>query len=639
MGKLAGKLAGKPALAQIETDVIGMLLSEERLQTLLGMTRDGIVVTDCHGIVRFANHAAQAMLDAAGGNLLGTQFGYYSKIGEPVEIEIAGSKGTRSMVELRCTTIDWEGEAAYLTTLHDITERKFAEQAINKAQNELDSVVEARTLELQQSHDTLARDIVTRKRLEQDLRAREARQHTQQTVLLELVSNKNLVHASLENALVVITQAAARALNVAQVSIWFCNQDHSEIHCQDMYQRNRRCHTNGSSLKAADYPLYFSAIGQNRVIAIDDVHRDPRTGELVDHILAPLAISSILVAPIRQSGATAGIVCFDHIGPQRRWHLDEQNFAGSIADMVTLALEQASRKLAEDKLRLAARIFECTSEGVMVIDTRGKIESVNPAFAAITGYRADEVMGKKPDLLRSGRHDEAFYATLWAALLGTGCWQGQVWKRRKDGEVYPEWETISAIYDEQGDVTHYVSVFHDISERVQQEQQMWQKAHHDPLTGLPNRALFLDRLKVAMAHAERHGHLLAVLFLDLDHFKEINDTYGHLIGDKLLETVAKRLLGCVRREDTVSRLAGDEFTVLLPKVQLPGDTVLVAKKILKTLQVPMQLNNTRLRLDLSIGIAIFPQDANQPEALIECADSAMYQAKQQGRGRYMLIRN
>lgn len=289
---------------------------------------------------------------------------------------------------------------------------------------------------------------------------------------------------------------------------------------------------------------------------------------------------------------------------------------------------------AREALRLASKVFECAAEGVMVTDVHAKIVSVNKAFTEITGFSQEEVVGKNPRLLQSGRHDKAFYKTLWASLLTTGRWQGEIWDRRKSGEVYPKWQTISAVKDECGEVTHYVSVFSDISSKKHSEEKLFHIAHYDALTNLPNKFLLNARLGHALQHAKREGHLVAVLFLDLDRFKKVNDTLGHAQGDRLLEAVAARLKGCVREEDTVARLGGDELVIVLDALRDSVQASALAHNLLMELAKPVTLGKHDVYITGSIGISVYPFDGEDCERLIRNADTAMYMAKSLGRNNY-----
>jgi len=295
------------------------------------------------------------------------------------------------------------------------------------------------------------------------------------------------------------------------------------------------------------------------------------------------------------------------------------------------------QKQNERSLRLAAAVFENSLDGIIITDQAGKILTVNRVFSKVTGYSCDEALGKDPKLLQSGQHDRSFYESFWQALTQTGQWQGEIWNKRKNGEIYAEWMNLSSVNDEDGEVLHYISVFSDITERKQAEDKIIHQAYHDALTNLPNRVLFKDRLEQALAFAQRLKHLnVAVLFMDLDRFKIINDTLGHDAGDQLLQEVAARLHNCIRASDTVARLGGDEFTILLPEVDHTDQALLVAAKVLDAMKKPFMLAGQELFVTVSIGISMFPKDGGDVDTLMKNADAAMYHVKGKGRAGFHL---
>jgi diguanylate cyclase (GGDEF)-like protein/PAS domain S-box-containing protein len=301
---------------------------------------------------------------------------------------------------------------------------------------------------------------------------------------------------------------------------------------------------------------------------------------------------------------------------------------------VALIEDITNRREMEDRLRLAAQVLENTSEGIFVTNAEREIILVNPAFTDLTGFDSAEVVGHKPSILSSGRHDAAFYERINATLVEVGKWQGEIWNRRKSGELFAEWLNISVVRNQNDDITNYVAVFSDITSRKQTEERLNYQANHDPLTTLPNRTLFYERLSRALARAHRNRLTVGLLFLDLDHFKEVNDSCGHLIGDMLLQTVAERLTGCTRQGDTVARLAGDEFTIILEDIADFRDAAVVAQKILRQLAEPFHLNGYRLHVTTSIGISLYPADGEDIQTLLRNADAAMYRAKKQGKNNY-----
>ncbi|WP_416139617.1 EAL domain-containing protein [Halomonas sp. HK25] len=300
-------------------------------------------------------------------------------------------------------------------------------------------------------------------------------------------------------------------------------------------------------------------------------------------------------------------------------------------------LEEARRALQdrEAQLRIAATAFQ-THLGMLITDAAGAILRVNDTFSRITGYAEAEVVGQNPSLLSSGLHDQAFYATLWARVARDGSWQGEIWNRRKSGEVYPEWLTISAVRDAVGELTHYVATFSDLTERKAAEHEIHQLAFYDPLTGLPNRRLLLDRLEGTLKDSVRTGQFGALMFLDLDHFKRVNDTLGHHAGDQLLQRIAERLGEVLRETDTLARLGGDEFALLLHDLGHEADAVArmverVANKLLGVLEAPIRLGDERLLVTASLGITLFRDHEATLDEILQQADMALFQAKSAGR--------
>ncbi|HIJ61532.1 MAG TPA: EAL domain-containing protein [Rhodospirillaceae bacterium] len=310
---------------------------------------------------------------------------------------------------------------------------------------------------------------------------------------------------------------------------------------------------------------------------------------------------------------------------------------GQMAEAVKVFKENAIRidRMTETELRLAAAALEA-HEGLVITDAEGVILRVNHAFCESSGYSAEEIVGKTPRILKSGRQDTAFYAELWGTLLRTGSWQGEIWNRRKNGEIHPKWLKIKAVYGADGAITHFVASHIDITERKATERKIKDLAFYDPLTGLPNRRLLMDRLQQAFASKSRDGRERALLFVDLDHFKTLNDTLGHSKGDVLLQAVGQRLSACLRNADTVARLGGDEFVVLLETLSESPDEAAaqagaIGEKLRHVLGKPYQLADLEFNITPSIGIALFGNDCDGPDELLKNADIALYQAKAVGR--------
>jgi diguanylate cyclase (GGDEF)-like protein/PAS domain S-box-containing protein len=308
----------------------------------------------------------------------------------------------------------------------------------------------------------------------------------------------------------------------------------------------------------------------------------------------------------------------------------EELTKGSIWMMEDITLQ----KQAEQNLRLAATVFETTVDGILITDLQNHIQRINPAFTKITGYLPEELQGKKTSFLASGRHGKDFYKQMWQHIHQTGHWQGEIWNRKKNGEIYVAWVSISIITDDMGNPLQYMAIISDISRLHEGIETVRYLANYDSLTQLPNRLLFHDNLMQAQVWARRHNQSFALMFIDLDGFKPVNDSMGHAVGDELLQGVAQRLLNCIRETDSCARLGGDEFTVILTEVEDLGAVPEVAERILYMLHQPFLLANHEVTISASIGIALYPQDSGDADNLLQCADLAMYESKRLGKGRY-----
>jgi diguanylate cyclase (GGDEF)-like protein/PAS domain S-box-containing protein len=310
--------------------------------------------------------------------------------------------------------------------------------------------------------------------------------------------------------------------------------------------------------------------------------------------------------------------------------------SGRAESVLMILVDVTERLEAEAQLALAARVIEHSSECIMITDRDNVIVSVNPACSSIIGYTADELVGRSPRMLQSGRHDRDFYAGLWNAIAATGGWHGEIWNRHKDGRLLPRWLSISTISDQAGVVQHHIGIYTDITEQKAAEERISYLAYYDALTHLPNRALFQERLASALAQAKRNGQPIAVLVLDLDHFKQINDSPGHLVGDGLLQEAARRMQHSIRERDTVARPGGDEFMLILPDTDAEG-AAHTAEKIVRSLAEPMRLDSHALHVSCSVGISLYPENGRDAGSLIQNADAAMYRAKGRGRNDYQFF--
>lgn len=387
------------------------------------------------------------------------------------------------------------------------------------------------------------------------------------------------------------------------------------------------------------------------VFSVEKAEVDQAVRQTVLILLAILLVSGIIVLPVG-------------------WHLAQSAIAAPIAGLVEDVqciragaplpiprpgrkggrggefgeLRGALRELAsaiqdrETRLQIWARILEESREAIFITDADTRILLVNRAFTKITGYAPEEVIGKLPSILSSGRHDREFYGALWASLNQTGHWQGEIWDRTREGRIYPQWASITAVAEKQGKVSHYIAIFSDLSEHKATQEYIHFLAYHDPLTELPNRALLGDRLAMAISLAQREGCLMAVVVLGLDRFKNINDSLGPTVGDELLRGLALRLKASLRESDTVSRFGGDTFTILLNRVQRVEDVAVVVDNLMQAITLPFSIHGRELRVTASVGISVYPDDALDPDGLLKDADSAMYYAKQRGRNNYQFFK-
>ncbi|MBY0573857.1 MAG: EAL domain-containing protein [Undibacterium sp.] len=302
--------------------------------------------------------------------------------------------------------------------------------------------------------------------------------------------------------------------------------------------------------------------------------------------------------------------------------------------VVGISTDITERKRSENEGKMAATVFRHIADGIIITDISASIVLVNQAYTNITGYTAQEAIGRNPNMLQSGRQDLLFYQEMWHQIIHHGVWQGEIWNRRKNGEIFPVWQTITSIKNEAGETTNYVSVFSDITEVKHAQERLERLAHFDALTELPNRVLFKDRVTQALTHARRNHKKLAIVLFDLDGFKTVNDSLGHPIGDRLLQLVAQRLRHCMRAEDTVARLGGDEFAVLINELSDSDDAIQAAQKILEASQEAYLVNEHTVMVTSSVGISIYPDDTEDGNELIRNADAAMYEAKAKGRDTY-----
>ncbi len=373
-----------------------------------------------------------------------------------------------------------------------------------------------------------------------------------------------------------------------------------------------------------------TAAALGKTVIVEDIQSHPYWADYVD-IATKAGLCACWSVPFKdEQGEVIGTFAVYYAQPQSPSQMD-LDLIDEFARLTSLAVQRIRVTTA---MRQAATVFESTQEGVIITDLQPRILNVNRAFTEISGYTESDVVGQNPKVLQSGRHDQSFYQALWASLLETGYWQGEIWNRRKNGELFPQLLTISTVRDERDNPTHYVAVMTDISQIKQSEQRLEYLAHYDPLTNLPNRLLLNARLRHALQQAARYRTPIAVMFLDLDRFKQINDSFGHPVGDQLLKAAGERLGHCVRVNDTVARVGGDEFVLLLEDIKQPENAAVVAEKILLGFTEPFDLAGQEIYITPSIGVCLYPRDGEEADTLLRNADTALYAAKGQGRNCY-----
>jgi diguanylate cyclase (GGDEF)-like protein/PAS domain S-box-containing protein len=387
--------------------------------------------------------------------------------------------------------------------------------------------------------------------------------------------------------------------------------------------------------------LFFADVlgARTKVTAVDDplAQQVATARRSIEQDCTPAAATWTCAFPLQAGSDLVGVVKLENvngIGAVLRDHLPV--FFGHAALLLGNEIRGQLRQRAQAALRLAASVFANSQEGIVISDAANRILDVNDSFCRISGYTREEVIGRDPNLLRSGRQNAEFYAAMWRAIKETGSWRGEVWNRRKSGEIYAEMLSIDAVVDEAGKVQHYVGAFSDISQLKEHEAELERIAHYDTLTGLPNRRLLADRLTQELARTRRGGRTLAICYLDLDGFKPINDLFGHEAGDRVLIEIARRLQNVSRAGDTVGRLGGDEFVLLFCDLTHEQEGFHALDRVLATVARPLDMGTQQANVSASIGVTLFPHDDADADTLLRHADEAMYQAKEAGKSRFHL---
>ncbi|THF66286.1 EAL domain-containing protein [Pseudothauera nasutitermitis] len=579
---------------------------------------------------------------------------------------------TLTAIALAASLLSWLFLRADVVNTREHQDYSRELRLLRQADAELNAAVLASHMGLQTDFDTIVATLATIDRLtarlaripaflagqdHQNLLAKVAELRAAQEIKRNQIDRFKRENSVLRNSLVFLPQATDQLINDSSADI-------NQTRPIGVFVRGVMTLTHGSDPDmVADLFLRLERL-ENRIVRFDGVERQQlenilRHGRVIleRKPVVDALTREILAVPTSSLGEELDLTYA--LGYERASR-EAHNYrvvlyvlALALAGYVALAmlrLGRASRELAQansdlqeriealhrtrDDLKLYATVFTSASEGMAITDGQARIVAVNPAFTEITGYSVDEIVGRNPAVLGSGRQSDSFYREMWSMLASEGQWQGEIWNRRRNGEVYPEWLSITAVRGQDGEPSHYIGIFSDITERKAAEARIHHLAHHDALTNLPNRILLQDRLEQAILQSRRNKRHAAILFIDLDRFKLINDTLGHEVGDGLLSQVARRCLDVVRDTDTVARQGGDEFVIVLPELDNVQDATMVARKLLETLGKPYRLGPHELTVTASIGIAVYPEDGRNPSVLLRNADAAMYGAKAEGRNAF-----
>ncbi len=478
----------------------------------------------------------------------------------------------------------------------------------------------------------------------------------QQEALLAVIKSPDFQGDNLEVAFQLLTETAAHRMRVSRVGIWRYNDTRDAIRCLDLYELGKSQHSSGVVLGADRFPNYFDALSGSEAICADDARKDLRTHEFRDVYLDPLGIKSMMDIPLILFGRLEGVLCHEQIGEQRPWLPEDRLFAMAIANLAALAMERCERNrvaqqlrfdeaqrrtLIEERLRQSEERYRSLVNNLKLVvfqtDTEGAWTFLNPAWEDLTGFSVQEGLMAN---LQAFVHpeDRVLCDKLFRDLIKTGkdC-NAELRIVTRTGEV--RWVDGAArpIAGPDGRVTGSSGTFTDITERKATDAHIQKLAYHDMLTGLPNRTLLLDRLDRALVDAKRNCNNVAVLFIDLDNFKVVNDTHGHDIGDLLLMQLGARLKGLLREGDTVARFGGDEFLLVIPSFQVTEDVMEVAHKTIRALSEPFLANAQALQITASVGISLYPKDAGDRDTLLKHADIALYRAKSGGRNSFQFF--
>ena len=598
--------------------------TEVRLRSVLDNVVDGIITINNEGHILSFNAAAERM------------FGYALEEALNLNIIDLMPETENTNADVHINLFKCEGEERY---------RGFGREVTGQRKDgsffPMDWAVSEVHVDGQRLFTGIARDITERREVEESLKE-QLRYANAVSRLTEVLISEDSPRAILDKTVSIVGEAlhADRALIVnidcikedaLPLSEWLNPYVSQDIESIQEHFNIAVFENTIASILAKDVEWVESHVDNvNQLIIADGVE------ELLHD---KMHIKSLLYYPFWFSDKGFYVLAFDQVDYRRQWRSEDVNFIKVVTQHINVALKKVNLLLEREghiqDLKLAATAFE-TREAILITDHNSVIQRVNKAFTRITGYTSEEVIGKTPKILKSGRQSKLFYQKMWAELYKVGHWQGEIWNKRKSGEIYPEWQTITAVRDDQGEISHFVATFQDITERKRSETRIKHLAYYDELTGLPNRSLLIDRLRHEVAVAKRRHLIGALLFIDLDRFKTINDSLGHPSGDVILQQVAKRLQSQVRGEDTVARLGGDEFVVLLPDVgkdpiEASHAVQTVAEKISQSIAEAFELNGHEYYVTPSVGVVLFPDDEDDVNDILKHADTAMYRAKASGR--------
>ena len=532
------------------------------------------------------------------------------------------SCGEKQVVEVHISLISIDDTKLVLSIARDIESRKKKERTLEQEREAAEHVATIQAKTLQVTNEQLRNEIADRRRIQKSLE--ENRDHFRS--LFELAPDAIFLQ-TISGEVINCNLAATRITGftrqeLATMTVWDLLLPEERDHCRAFMEKQA---VKPAAVQPDEFPFFLPEAASGTGASDRGARNGLKEGQ-PESLEATILNRAGISIPIEILTRTISLNTTDTL-----------NVSGNRQALLVVFRDISTRRKAEHQLKLFERVFQNALEGITITDRHGTIIAVNDAFSVITGYSEAEALGKNPRILKSDRHHPAFYEAMWQSIITEGKWEGEIWNRRKDGEAYPERLSISAIKDAHERVTNYVAVFHDITELKKKELQIKHQAFHDSLTGLPNRLLFKDRLAQAIARAGRANSTIAVLFIDLDNFKNINDSLGHAVGDKFLQEVAAALKSQLRSEDTVARQGGDEFIIILESIPKQSDVMHFADRLNEYFRSPVQVEEHELYATMSIGISFYPDDGNTPERLIKNADLAMYRAKEKGKDSYRMF--